>query len=80
MGATNAVYFGDDETDEEVFRLERDGIFGIHVGRDDDTAAAYYLNQQSEMLELLESMIAIIERRFEEGHLGEGDERGAAVQ
>lgn len=64
LGAKNAVYFGDDETDEEVFRLEHNGIFGIHVGRDDSTAAAYYLNQQSEMLELLETMIAILERRF----------------
>lgn len=67
VGAKNAIYFGDDETDEDVFRLEHDGILGIHVGRDESTAAAFYLNQQSEMLELLESMIAILERRFEEG-------------
>lgn len=61
LGATRAVYFGDDETDEEVFRLKRDDVFGVHVGKDDQSAAAYYLNQQSEMLELLNSMVALLE-------------------
>lgn len=67
LGATRSVYFGDDETDEEVFRLKREDVFGVHVGRDDQTAAAYYLNQQSEMLGLLQSILASLESRGEEG-------------
>ncbi len=67
LGAGRAVYFGDDETDEEVFRLKRDDVFGVHIGRDDQSAAAYYLNQQSEMLELLNSMVAILESYPEDG-------------
>ncbi|HBA89744.1 MAG TPA: trehalose-phosphatase [Geobacter sp.] len=63
LGATRAVYFGDDETDEEVFRLNRDDVFGIHVGKDDRTAAAYYLNQQSEILGLLEAVVGGLESK-----------------
>ena len=66
LGATRAVYFGDDETDEEVFRLRRDDVFGVHVGEDDRTAAAYYLKQQSEMLGLLNSIVGILESQRED--------------
>ena len=72
FGSTRAVFFGDDETDEEVFRLKRDEVFGIHVGSDGRTAAAYYLNQQSEMLGLLNSIVGMLESQREEGQGSEG--------
>ncbi|HAD05113.1 MAG: trehalose-phosphatase [Desulfuromonadales bacterium GWD2_61_12] len=53
LGLARAIFFGDDLTDEEVFRLGSVRVLGIHVGRDDQTAATYYLEQQSEMLGLL---------------------------
>lgn len=61
FGLKRAIFFGDDVTDEEVFRLENADIFGIHVGEDDQTAAPYYLSSQSEMLGLLNSMVGVLE-------------------
>lgn len=72
LGLSRAVYFGDDETDEEVFRLKRADIFSVHVGKDDRTAASYYLNQQSEMLGLLNSIVGMLELQREE-ELGRAD-------
>lgn len=68
LGSVKAVFFGDDETDEEVFRLKRDDIFGVHVGKDDWTSAQYYLEQQSEMLGLLNSIVGILESHNEAGY------------
>jgi len=61
FGAERAIYFGDDETDEEVFRLKSVDVFGVHIGSNSQTAASYYLNKQSEMLGLLNSMVGILE-------------------
>lgn len=65
LGCSRAVYFGDDETDEEVFRLGRQDVFGVHVGKDEKTAATWYLNQQSEMLGLLNSIVGMLESHEE---------------
>jgi trehalose 6-phosphate phosphatase len=61
-----AIYFGDDETDEEVFLLKNVDLFGIHVGKDDQTAAAFYLNQQPDLLGLLNSIVGILELHLED--------------
>lgn len=61
LGARRSVFFGDDVTDEEVFLLENADIFGIHIGGESQTAASYYINNQSEMLGLLNSMVGILE-------------------
>lgn len=67
FGLKRAIYFGDDVTDEEVFLLKNDDIFGIHIGNDTKTAAPYYLNKQSDLLVLLESMVETLELHLEEG-------------
>lgn len=64
---SRAVYFGDDETDEEVFRLRRDDLFGVRVGQDERSAAPYYLKQQSEMLAVLNALVGILEGRSLDG-------------
>jgi trehalose 6-phosphate phosphatase len=61
FGLKRAIFFGDDVTDEEVFRLENADIFGIHIGEDDQTAASYHLCDQSEMPGLLNSMVGVLE-------------------
>lgn len=66
LGATRAVFFGDDESDEELFKLKRDGVFGVQIGNDGETAAPYYLKQQSELLGLLNSIVEILELHRDE--------------
>lgn len=61
LGLKRAIYFGDDVTDEEVFQMKCVDLFGIHVGKDDQTAAPYYLKKQSELAGLLDSMVGILE-------------------
>lgn len=66
FGIKRTMYFGDDVTDEEVFLQKDADIFGIHIGNDTKTAAPYYLNQQSEMLGLLNSIVGILESHQEQ--------------
>lgn len=55
-----ALYVGDDDTDEDVFRLDQPGrLFTIRVGRSRTSAARYYLRQQREIDALLEHLIAM---------------------
>jgi len=56
-----AIFIGDDVTDEEVFQLKNIDVFGIHVGKDNNTAAKYYLKKQSALLGLINSMVGILE-------------------
>ncbi|TWJ33619.1 trehalose-phosphatase [Geobacter argillaceus] len=70
FGSTRAIYFGDDETDEEVFLLRAIDVFGIHIGKNDQTVAPYYLSGQSEVLGLLNSMVGILETCCNVGKTG----------
>lgn len=66
FGLKRAIFFGDDVTDEEVFRLKNADVFGIHIGEDGQTAAPYYLYRQAELPGLLDSMVGMLEsHRFE---------------
>ena len=60
FGLKRAIYFGDDITDEEVFKLKCVDVLGVHIGKDKQTTAAYYLNRQSELLALLNSMVLML--------------------
>jgi trehalose 6-phosphate phosphatase len=66
FGLERAVYFGDDVTDEEVFQLKGVDLFGIHIGKDGQTAAPYYLTKPSALLGLLNSMVGMLEMRLKE--------------
>ena len=61
LGAKRLIYFGDDIT---VLTLEGVDVFGIHIGAKDPTTVAFYLNSQSEMLGLLNSMVGILEPKL----------------
>jgi trehalose 6-phosphate phosphatase len=65
FGLQRAIFIGDDVTDEEVFKLKNVDVFGIHIGRDDQTAAPYYLEQQSALPGLLNSMVGMLELQSE---------------
>jgi trehalose 6-phosphate phosphatase len=66
FGLKRAIYCGDDLTDEEVFQLSGVDLFGIHIGEESQTSAAYYLSKQIELLSLLNSMVGILELRQKE--------------
>ncbi len=54
-----ALYIGDDETDEDVFRIGDDKIFGIRVGLKPRSEAKNYIREQNEIENLLNEIIAI---------------------
>lgn len=52
-GAPNALFVGDDDTDETVFRNALPDWLTIRVGQDKPSAAAFCLNSQQEMASLI---------------------------
>jgi trehalose 6-phosphate phosphatase len=55
-----AIYVGDDETDEDVFQIDRPGqLLSIRVGRKRSSAAPYYIRNQAEIDRLLETLVAV---------------------
>ena len=62
LGCDLALYFGDDTTDEDVFRLDDPTVIGIHVGEPAhpdgiwdtrNTAASYWLRNPQEVVQTL---------------------------
>lgn len=60
-GCSRALFIGDDETDEDVFRIGDSRIFSICVGLDRPTVAAYALERQQEMGQLLQELIDMLQ-------------------
>ncbi|SEQ97508.1 trehalose 6-phosphatase [Solimonas aquatica] len=59
LGCPRAVFVGDDETDESVFRWrDPQRLLGVRVGRCERTAAEYLLESQADIDELLELLRA----------------------
>lgn len=55
-----AIYVGDDDTDEDVFQLDRPGrLLSIRVGRKRTSAAPYYIRNQAEIDRLLQTLVAL---------------------
>lgn len=61
LGCRRALFAGDDVTDEDVFLLRDDRIFGIRVGMSEKSAASYFINGQSEINLLLYEIIVILD-------------------
>lgn len=54
------IYVGDDETDEDVFQLDRPGrLLSIRVGRKRTSVAPYYLRNQAEIDRLIGTLVAL---------------------
>jgi trehalose 6-phosphate phosphatase len=48
LGLTSAIYVGDDDTDEDVFRLASSAqVLGVRVGLESDTAATLFMPDQT---------------------------------
>lgn len=61
-GASLPVYFGDDETDEEVFALLRRRGIGIRVGRSRKTFASYRVPGPAAVVNVLEILLQSLEQ------------------
>ncbi|MRR17541.1 MAG: trehalose-phosphatase [Deltaproteobacteria bacterium] len=61
-GFTKAFFAGDDETDEQVFRLDHENIFTLRVGKSPGTEASFYLRGQNEVARLLRKINAVCGR------------------
>jgi len=57
LKASRALFIGDDETDEDVFSLNDHRILGVHVGKNKSSRAKYYLENQSEVNDLLKQLL-----------------------
>lgn len=59
-GARVALYAGDDETDEDAFRLGHlEGVVGVRIGRSATSSATHYLRNQEELDLLLERLLEL---------------------
>ena len=67
-----AIFVGDDVTDEDVFHLRNPAILGIRVGKDQESAAGYYLQGQHETVRLLQEMITLLNNSVTAAALGKG--------
>ena len=59
MGCDTALYIGDDKTDEDVFELDQPGrLLSIRVGRSSESAAPFYVEDQRQVDDLMEALLA----------------------
>lgn len=57
---SHAIYVGDDDTDEDAFRVaEAAPVLGIRVGRSETTLAQYYVETQEQVDDLLEALVRL---------------------
>lgn len=60
LGCDTAIYVGDDETDEDVFGLDRPGrLLTVRVGPRRASQASYYLRSQQAVDELLSELLRL---------------------
>jgi trehalose 6-phosphate phosphatase len=58
-------FVGDDETDEDVFGLSEGLMMGVRVGLQPHSRAGYYLNHQTEIEDVIRSLVHRIDRTAE---------------
>lgn len=61
-GCPTALFVGDDETDEDVFRLADPRIFTVCVGAAQSTAAFYHLVNQAAIVPLLSHLLVLLKK------------------
>jgi len=59
-GALRAVFVGDDDTDEDVFRMKNAHILGIRVGNGSLSDADFFLLEQRKIGLLLEEILTVL--------------------
>jgi trehalose 6-phosphate phosphatase len=59
MSATHVLYVGDDETDEDAFAVEIEGLVSVRVGNDRPSCARFFLETQRHMDDLLRAILQV---------------------
>ncbi len=60
LGTPRSIFVGDDETDEDVFTMAGvSSVLGIRVGMANNTAASYYINEQTDIDALMKMIIEL---------------------
>jgi len=59
---TGLFFIGDDETDEDVFRLTEGLAMGVRVGQHQDSRAPYYVKHQGELEDVIRFLVHRIDR------------------
>jgi trehalose 6-phosphate phosphatase len=62
-GCRKGFFVGDDETDEDVFRLNDENIFTIRVGMNAYSDALYYLRGQNEIIQLMSEINIVLRNK-----------------
>lgn len=60
VGASQAIYIGDDVTDEEVFKMALPNLLGVHIGTEPWSAATHYLKEQGEITAVVMTMVRLL--------------------
>lgn len=60
LDCSRALFIGDDETDEDVFRMRDDSILGIRVGMDPRSSSRYFLTGQDETGVLIGRIVELL--------------------
>lgn len=61
-GCQKSLFVGDDETDEDVFRLNDVNLFTIRVGRKTESKSSFYLRSQHDIVRLLQEINSILKK------------------
>jgi len=69
--ARNALYVGDDVTDEDVFRLKRSDLMSIRVEHAANSAADFFLDRLADVERLLDELIARLRQRAGKANMPE---------
>jgi trehalose 6-phosphate phosphatase len=64
-GHKSAIYFGDDDNDEDVFRLGEESLLTVRIGKSQDSSAQFFLKDQSEIDRVLKHCAAALQRTKE---------------
>jgi trehalose 6-phosphate phosphatase len=59
-GCQKGFFVGDDETDEDVFRMDNANLFTVRIGRKISSGASFYLKGQNEIRRLLCEISSIL--------------------
>jgi trehalose 6-phosphate phosphatase len=62
LNCAAALYIGDDDTDEDVFSLPDTRILTVRVGKNKISAARFFLKRQTEITEVLRSIVTTADR------------------